>query len=296
MSVSVIASPIARQVVTALALGAMLFGSTPSSATLYVLVMDRQGISIAADSRHIVLERTTFRTRDGVEKVIPLGARLAFMSSGVTDINARTATINPALIISRLYTGFVRGQYGRSMHDLSRVYAATVTGHLNALTREERVAIAVLVGRMSERGHFLESIIAGLDSDGILKIETVDVYLSGEKTQDPSFDSSITESVAAELPRVILSGEVSIIRSAFEDVSAPLSQLPSFQLWAEAMKDGKRVDPMKSAEGLLNLAIEYSPAAQTRLGYPIFVYSLNPDTGLKRVRIVPRGKAVELPH
>jgi hypothetical protein len=281
----------------AVAIGALLCCPQPGYATLYVIVMDRRGISIAADSRRIVVENAAARTVDGVEKVIRLGPKVAFMSSGVTDISVATARVRPALIARHLYADFSRAHHGGSLHDLSLIYAKATTKQLNALTRDERSAIASLADEVSNSSaQLLESIIAGVDGDGNLKVETIDVYVSARETDGVTFGWNAKESVAAEMLRVIFSGEVSALRSAFEDASAPLSRLPSFQSWAEAMQDGKPVDLTRTAEALLNLAIEYSPPKQTRLGYPIFVYGLTPGAGLRRVRVVSRGNAMDLPH
>ncbi len=47
---------------------------TTGHATLYVIVLNRQGIAIASDSRHITLEGKKITTSDGVEKLVSLGA------------------------------------------------------------------------------------------------------------------------------------------------------------------------------------------------------------------------------
>jgi hypothetical protein len=64
----------------AIALLVSLFWPTEGDATLYVVVLDRDGIAIASDSRHITLEGGKFKTLDGVEKVVSLGANMAFVS------------------------------------------------------------------------------------------------------------------------------------------------------------------------------------------------------------------------
>jgi hypothetical protein len=62
------------------------------------------------------------------------------------------------------------------------------------------------------------------------------------------------------------------------------------------MHEGRQVNAAQTAEALLNLAIKYSPPDQTRLGYPIFVYTLDGGNGLKKIKTVPKGKAVDLPR
>jgi hypothetical protein len=95
---------------------------------------------------------------------------------------------------------------------------------------------------------------------------------------------------------MILSGEINVLKSAFEDPSTTIGQMPSFQAWVEAMREGRSINTAESAEALLNLAIRYSPPAQTRLGYPIWVYRLKAGSGIKNIRVVPRGKALDLLH
>jgi hypothetical protein len=73
-----------RMSTLAIALLVSLLWPTEGNATLYVIVLNRRGIAIASDSRHITFEGGKFKTADGVEKLVSLGADMAFMSSGLT--------------------------------------------------------------------------------------------------------------------------------------------------------------------------------------------------------------------
>jgi hypothetical protein len=68
-----------------IAISLCLGSGVAANATLYVIVLNDRGIAIAADSRRILLEGKQTKTIDGVEKLIRLGARMAFMSSGLTE-------------------------------------------------------------------------------------------------------------------------------------------------------------------------------------------------------------------
>jgi hypothetical protein len=58
-------------------LTAILTGSTPCRATLFVLVCDNTQIVIASDSRRITMDHGQTRIQNGVEKVVSLRAGLA---------------------------------------------------------------------------------------------------------------------------------------------------------------------------------------------------------------------------
>jgi hypothetical protein len=273
---------------------------TAGQATLYVIVLNRQGIAIASDSRRMMLEGGQIKTLDGVEKVIALGTRVAFMSSGLTEISTATSTIRPSQLVRTCYANLLKGGRRVSIKDLSTAYAKLATEHLNRLSDSEKAAVASLVREFgSQNNQVMESIITGIDIDGSPRVETIDFYLSRPSLTHAGvlrFEWSIDEAMATEVPRVILSGEVGVLRSAFQDGATPISELPSVQACSQAMHEGKQVNAAQSAEALLNLAIEYSPPGQTRLGYPIFVYTLNQGSGLRKIRTVPKGKAVDLPH
>jgi len=273
---------------------------TEGHATLYVIVLNRQEIVIASDSRHITLEGGKLKTSDGVEKVVSLGANMAFMSSGLTEILGATSEIQPCHLVQMCYADLIKRTQRVSIRDLATAYGKLTTEQLNRLSDSEKAAVDSLVRQFgSQNNRVMESIITGIDLDGSPKVETIDFYLSRPFPVYPDilrFEWNVDEAIATEVPRVILSGEVGVLRSAFQDGAAPISELPSVKAWSDAMHEGRRVNAAQTAEGLLNLAIEYSPPDQTRLGYPIFVYTLDGRSGLKKIKTVARGKAVDLPH
>lgn len=289
-----------RVLVFTVAAFVLLFASANSDATLYVIVLDKRGISIASDSRRIILEGKTIKILDALEKVIPLGTNLAFMSSGLTEISSVTAEIRPTQIVRRCYADLFKGPHRFSINNLSDSYAKLTTERLNGLTDSEKDAIESLMRKFAPQGNrLMESIIAGTDSDGTLKVETIDFYLSRpfpSRSDILRFEWNLNEAVANEASRVILSGEVGMLRRAFEDAATPIRQLPQFQRWAQAMQEGRQINTAQTAAALLNLAIKYSPPDQPKLGYPIFLYTLSVRGGMKKVRIVPRGEGVDLPH
>ena len=278
----------------------LFFWPSAGHATLYVIVFDKRGISIAADSRHIVFEGEPIKTIDAFEKVIPLGTKLAFMSSGITEISAATSEIRPSQIARRCYADLFKSGHRTSIKDLSASYATSTADQLNGLTDSEKAAVESLMQQLgAPNNQMMESIIAGVDTDGTLRVETIDFYLARPSSAHADilrFEWNLNDAVANEAPRMILSGEINVLRSAFEDAATPIGQLPSFRAWMGAMREGRPINTAETAEALLNLAIEYSPPTQTRLGYPIFVYTLSARGGIKKIRVVPRGEAVNLPH
>jgi hypothetical protein len=269
-------------------------------ATLYVIVFDKREIAIASDSRRMIFEGGQIKKLDSAEKVIGLGTRLAFMSSGVTEISTATSMIRPSQLVRACYADPHKGTQQVSIRDLSTTYAKLATEQLNRLSDPEKAAVDSLVRQFgSQNNEVMESIITGIDLDGSPKVETIDFYLSRPSPVYPDvlrFEWNLDEAIATEAPRVILSGEVDVLRSAFQDGATPISELPSVKAWSQAMHEGRQINAAQTAEGLLNLALKYSPPDQTRLGYPIFVYTLDGGGGLKKIRTVPKGKAVDLPH
>src|SRR5258708_2242100 len=118
----------------------------------------------------------------------------------------------------------------------------------------------------------MESLIVAIDADGIPKVETIDFYLSKPSPARSDlirFEWRLEEAVATVAPRVILSGEVAVLRNAFQNGDSQIAQLPSVQAWSRDLQEGKQVDSAKTAEAMVDLAIRYAPPEQTRLGYPI---------------------------
>src|SRR6266704_4073616 len=73
----------------------------PVHATLYVIVLDKQGIAIASDgSRTLYTRGELLPVSKTVEKVTKLGSKLAFMCSGLVEIETATVDIRPSEIAS----------------------------------------------------------------------------------------------------------------------------------------------------------------------------------------------------
>jgi hypothetical protein len=97
---SLISRPVNRLIRLVIAISLCLGSPLAANATLYVIVLNDRGIAFAADSRRILLEGKQTTTIDGVEKVIRLGPRMAFMSSGLTEFSGVTSKIQPRQIVS----------------------------------------------------------------------------------------------------------------------------------------------------------------------------------------------------
>jgi hypothetical protein len=271
-----------------------------ANATLYVIVLNKREIAIAADSRRILIESKQAKTIDGIEKVIPLGARMSFMSSGLTEISGVNSQIPPSQLVRKCYADLLRDTRLVSTKDLATAYAKSMTEHLNKLSDTEKAAVgSVLRQYGAPNNQMMESLIAGIDVDGTPKVEIIDFYLASPFSAGSDlmgFDWTLQEATATEAQRVILSGEVAVLRNAFENGNSPIARLPSVQRWSRAVQGGKQVDAARTAEALLDLAIRYAPPEELRLGYPIFVYTLEARSGLKKIRTVLKGKGVDLPN
>jgi hypothetical protein len=283
-----------------IAISLCLGSGVAANATLYVIVLNDRGIAIAADSRRILLEGKQTKTIDGVEKVIRLGARMAFMSSGLTEFSGVTSNIQPRQIVTTCYASLLRDTPHVPTKDLATAYAKLMTEKLNNLSEPEKVTVESVLRQLGvQNNQMMESLIVGIDGDGMPKVETVQFYLSRPSSAHSDlirFESRQEEAIATGIPRVILSGDVAVLKGSFENGDSQIAQLPSVQAWSRALQEGKQVDPIKTAEALLDLAIKYAPPEQIRLGYPIFVYTLDATNGLKKIRTVLKGKAVDLPN
>ncbi len=229
-----------------------------------------------------------------------LGSRMAFMSSGLTEISGVTSQIRPSQLVKTCYANLLRDTRHVTSKDLATVYAKSMTEQLNKLSDPEKSAVESLLRQFGiQNNQMMESLIVGIDVDGIPKVETVHFYLSKPapaRSDLIRFDFRLEEAMATGASRVILSGEVAVLRNSFENGDSQIARLPSVQAWSQELQAGKQVDAAKTAEALVDLAIRYAPPEETRLGYPIIVYTLDARNGLKKIRTVLRGQAVDLPN
>jgi hypothetical protein len=269
-----------------------------SHATIYVIVIGRRQIAIASDSRRATMVGSRITTADGIEKVVPLGSRIAFMSAGLSEISTNSTTIMPDRVAKECYLSLTKNRGRVSIGHLSDAFGQTITERMNRLSASGKAQIDTMLQQFGSQGNqAMESIFVGVDDDGQLRIETVNVYLHppSSATESAGFEWTRHETSGND-PNIILSGDVGVLRSAFENDASPIAQLSSFKTWWQAFREGKTVDSGQTAEGLVSLAIKYSPPERIGLGYPIFVYAVNVQNGFRKLRSVPRGKASLLPH
>ncbi len=270
----------------------------PVHATLYVIVLDKQEIAIASDgSRTIYTRGELLPVSKTVEKVTKLGSKLAFMCSGLVEIETATVDIRPSKIARNVYlkhTAVAAPLFAIS--ELANEFGKTIADQLDELSPEGRSQILALKGRFEGQApQIFECMFAGVDADGALKIETVDVYPLDSHAAVLQFAFHSEEAVGSESPRLILSGQVVALQSGFRDPQSPIALLPAFRAWARAFQT-RNMDPARTAEALLALAIKYPPlGVKQRLGYPIHVYVINPSQGFKKVKTVREGHAASLP-
>jgi hypothetical protein len=288
-----------RRVLQALlALSALIFFPITADATLYVIVLDKGEIAIASDGKWLTVSGDNSAPVSHLEeKVVRLGPRLAFMCSGLTEIDTATVKIHATDLAKELYSVYGTKQvFDHTMTVLAGAFGRNMSERLNQLSPEQKNRILFLSQQVATSGReLLECVFAGRDADNKLKAETVDVYLELSAAKSQSFTYHVDESIGNDFPHLILSGEITTLKAGFEDTQSPLGSLPSFQKWERAFQS-HRVSPEATAEALVGLAIKYSPQGPTALiGYPIYVYRLDATGSLKRVRVVSRGHAVPLP-
>ena len=288
-----------RQLLPALlALSAVIFFPITADATLYVIVLDKREVAIASDGKWLTVSGDNRAPVSHLEeKVVRLGPQRAFMCSGLTEIDTATVKIRSADLAKELYSIYRAKQVPDDMMTvLAGAFGQHMSERLNQLSPEQKSRILFLRQQFATSGQeLLECIFAGRDADNKLKTETVDVYFNFSPTQGQYFSYLVDESIGSDSPHLILSGEVTTLKAAFEDTQSTLGSLPSFQKWERAFHS-HRVSSEATAEALVDLAIKHSPQGPTGLiGYPIYVYRLDAAGSLKRVRVVSRGHAVPLP-
>jgi hypothetical protein len=288
-----------RLLTLAVALVALVFVPLSAEGTLYVIVLDERQIAIASDGKWLTVSGTSGTPVSQIrEKVIRLSPRLAFMCDGLTEIDTTTAKIHAADLAKQLNREYqAEGGSNRHMAVLAGGFGQVMSERLSQLSPEQRNRILLLRQQLATPGRqLLECLFAGRDADNKLKIETVDVFADSSSGQGKYFSYHVDESVGDDSPHLILSGEVTSLKAAFEDSSSPAGSLPSFQKWRNSFQS-RRLSAEATTEGLLDLAIKYSPESPAgSIGYPIYVYRLDATRGLTRLRVVSRGHAVPLPH
>ncbi len=287
-----------RLLPTLLALSAVIFFPITADATLYVIVLDKGEIAIASDGKWLTVSGDKSAAVSHLqEKIVRLGPRLAFMCSGLTEIDTATVKIHAADLAKELDSVHGAQVFEHTMAVLAGAFGRSMSERLNQLSPEQKNRILSVRQQFSTSGReLMECIFAGRDADNELKTETVDVYPDWSAAQTQSFAYHVDESIGGDSPHLILSGEVTTLKAGFEDPQSPLGSLPSFQKWARAFQS-HRMNSEATAEALVDLAIKYSPHGSTALlGYPIYVYRLDTTGILKRIRVVSRGHAVPLPN
>ncbi len=281
-----------------LAVATLLSIPQSAQATLYVIILDKQEIAIASDgSRTIYTSGQLLPVSKTTEKVTKLGSTLAFMCSGLVDIETATAVIRPSETARTVYVKHAaEGAPLFAMSELANEFGKTIVDQLDELSPEGRSQILALKGQFEGQApQIFECMFAGVDADGALKIETVDVYPLDSHAAVLHFAFHSEEAVATESPRLILSGQVVALQSGFQDPQSPIALLPAFRAWAGAFQT-RHMDLARTAEALLALAIKYPPlGVKQRLGYPIHVYVINPNEGFKKLKTVREGHAASLP-
>jgi len=183
------------------------------------------------------------------------------------------------------------------MNELANAFGKTITQQLDKLSPAEQNQMLELKAQLEAHARqIFECVFAGVDGDGALKIETVDVYPLDNLSGVPRFAYHSEEAVGSDSPRLILSGQVVALQSGFQDPQSPIATLPEFRTWLVAFQQ-RHLDSAQTAEALLALAIKY-PAlgGKQRLDYPIHIYVINRNEGFRKLKTVREGLAVALPH
>ena len=266
-------------------------------ATLDVIVLEKQGIAIASDGKGIYLRGELSPVSKTFEKVTKLRSKLAFMCSGLVEIKTASVTIRPSETARAVYGKHAaEGAAPLSMSELANEFGKTISERLDELSPKARNQTLMLKRQLEEQApQIFECIFAGVDADGALKTETVDVCPSDTDGAVLHFAYHSEEAVGSDSPRLILSGQVAVLQSGFQDPQSPIALLPSFRAWVEAFQM-RHLDSARTVEALLAVAIKYPPVdVKQRLGYPIHVYVVNTVQGFRKLKTVREGQAASLP-
>jgi hypothetical protein len=287
-----------KRIGTCAILTATLAGSTPCHATMFILLCDNTEIVIASDSRRITIDHGQKKTQNGVEKVVSLGPGLAFMTDGFSEITTTQSEIRPMQIARAAVASATRASRRPNMEEIAIQYGESLTESFSLLSDQSKAQLqSALASFGSGGGPVLESIFAGRDSDGKLKIEMVDVVLQGHsESESLQFVWTHSERIPTNDTDLILSGDVKSLQAGFESSSSPIGQLPSFQSWVAAIRAQQHLNKAQSAEALANLSLKYKDPNDSSVGYPIFVYAIDSQGGFKKLKTVTMANAVNLPH
>jgi hypothetical protein len=222
-----------RQLLPALlALSAVIFFPITADATLYVIVLDKREVAIASDGKWLTVSGDNRAPVSHLEeKVVRLGPQRAFMCSGLTEIDTATVKIRSTDLAKELYSIYRAKQVSDDMMTvLAGAFGQHMSERLNQLSPEQKSRILFLRQQFATSGQeLLECIFAGRDADNKLKTETVDVYFNFSPTQGQYFSYLVDESIGSDFPHLILSGEVTTLKAAFEDTQSVLGFCPPFR-------------------------------------------------------------------
>ena len=194
---------------------ALLLVASPISghATLYVIVVGRNEIAITADSRLVTVTAAQVATTDGIQKVISLGSKIAFMSAGVGEISTQNVTITPDQIAKECFASVVKNSQRVGIGQLADAFGQAIKERLDRLSASGKAQIASSIVQQfgSQDNQVMESTFAGVNDDGRLVIETVnvDIVPPSTATENAKFEWTRHET-PGDRPNIILSGEASL--------------------------------------------------------------------------------------
>lgn len=123
-----------------LALSALICFPVAADATLYVIVLNKGEIAIASDGKWLtVSDDKSAAVSHLQEKVVRLGPTLAFMCSGLTEIDTATVKIHAADLAKELDSVHRTKQvFDHTMAVLAGAFGRSMSERLNQLSRNRR--------------------------------------------------------------------------------------------------------------------------------------------------------------
>ncbi|MGH9429489.1 MAG: hypothetical protein ACRD2L_24650, partial [Terriglobia bacterium] len=272
-----------------------------TAGTLFVVLFGENQIVIATDSRQTETKGSTSLVRDGVEKIVELQPTIAFLPSGLDRLRVDDDPVFDAgLVARRVFDRFQKSGAPLAFRELAIAFGKEVCNELSRLPQVELLALKEEAERL-EASILLESAFVGADVDGELKLLAVRIRLEGLST--PAGSQSVEPMWHLGKPNthgttyVRFLGAAKALEEGLSNPNAPLLNDPEYKGWIESRRRGKELDPVLTAEALAKLVILHAnEESRKKVGFPIFVYSLNMRDGLKRVKVTRECDAAQLPN
>jgi len=272
----------------------LALASAPSSGlrygfgTLIVVVLSKDEVAIATDSRVTTVGGTEPRIVDGQEKVHAVAPHVVFFGTGIDRIYDKSGRTSIGLVEVAERVGATNP--GEDIQSLAHRFAEATERDIRRIVTPADLSVIAERVRVLGLPNMFEVTFAGMDPNGSMACLTVRC-----KWVDNQLRWDYELEVGRADQQVFFFGESQALREAVNNPSSPLGQQGIFRRWLAAYRGNRWLDGPTVAEALLALGIAYlPPSLRTHVGYPLYVYRMD-SHGVRRLRVVPAGAACSLP-